>query len=203
MSTGGGGVAADPAPPTGVLVVSGTGTGVGKTILTAAVAAVAAAAGARVAVVKPAQSGVGPGEPADLAHVRRLTGLPTDCLHEVARYSLPLAPATAARLSGLPQVDLDACLGVVRSLASRHDLVLVEGAGGLLVRLRDQPPPMLTIADLARALGAPVVVVVDPALGALNHTALTLEALCGRGRPGRGRRPRRQVHPEPGPGLRW
>ena len=181
MTAVGGVAATGSAPPSGVLVVSGTGTGVGKTIVTAAVAAVAASAGRSVAVVKAAQTGVGPDEPADLAQISALTGLPADSLREVARYRLPLAPATAARLAGLPQMDPDACAGVVRSLASCHDLVLVEGAGGLLVRLCDQPPPAVTVADLARSLGCPVVVVVDPWLGTLNHTALTLEALAARG----------------------
>jgi len=163
--------------PAGVLVVTGTGTGVGKTVLTAAVAAVAAAAGLRVAVVKAVQTGVATDEPGDLDHVRRLAGIGPDSLYEVARYPLPLAPSTAARLSGLPAFDLHACTDLVAELAAGHDLVLVEGAGGLLVRLRDDPPDGLTIADLAGRLRAPVVVVVDPALGTLNLTALTLEAL--------------------------
>jgi dethiobiotin synthetase len=78
-----------------VLVVTGTGTGVGKTVVTAAVAALAAARGSRVAVVKPAQTGVDADEPGDLAEVRRLAGV-TD-LHELARYPDPLSPAAAAR----------------------------------------------------------------------------------------------------------
>jgi dethiobiotin synthetase len=159
-----------------VLVVTGTGTGVGKTVVTAAVAALAAARGSAVAVVKPGQTGAGPDEPGDVDEVRRLAGV-TD-LHELARYPDPLAPAAAARLTGRPPLDLVAAADVVDGLAATRRLVLVEGAGGLLVRFDDDGA---TIADLARRLGAPVLVVADPRLGTLNATALTLEALAARG----------------------
>jgi dethiobiotin synthetase len=159
-----------------VLVVTGTGTGVGKTVVTAAVAALAAARGSRVAVVKPAQTGVAAEEPGDLAEVRRLAGV-TD-LHEHARFPDPLSPAAAARRSGRPPLDLRTSERLVRDLADDRDLVVVEGAGGLLVRYDDDGA---TIADLARDLAADVLVTVDPALGTLNHTALTLEAMAHRG----------------------
>jgi dethiobiotin synthetase len=159
-----------------VLVVTGTGTGVGKTVVTAAVAALAAARGSRVAVVKPAQTGVGADEPGDLAEVRRLAGV-TD-LHELARYPDPLSPAAAARHSGLDPLDLRSAAALVRELADDRDLVLVEGAGGLLVRYDEEGA---TVADLAHELAADVLVVVDPSLGTLNHTALTLEAMAHRG----------------------
>jgi dethiobiotin synthetase len=159
-----------------VLVVSGTGTGVGKTVVTAAVAALAATRGARVAVVKPAQTGAAVGYPGDLDDVRRLAGV-TD-LHEHARFPDPLSPAAAARHGKLPALDLHDSAARVRGLAADRDLVVVEGAGGLLVRYDAEG---LTIADLARELAAPVLVVADPALGTLNHTALTLEALAHRG----------------------
>jgi dethiobiotin synthetase len=159
-----------------VLVVSGTGTGVGKTVVTAAVAALAATRGATVAVVKPAQTGASPDDQGDLDDVRRLAGV-TD-LHEHARFPDPLSPAAAARRSGLPALDLHDSAARVRGLAADRDLVVVEGAGGLLVRYDAEG---LTIADLARELAAPVLVVADPALGTLNHTALTLEAMAHRG----------------------
>lgn len=159
-----------------VLVVTGTGTGVGKTVATAAIAALAVAAGRRVAVLKPAQTGVGPGEPGDLDEVGRLAGAQVT-LRELARYPDPLAPATAARRAGTAPVTPAATAAVARELADGHDLVLVEGAGGLLVRLDDRG----TIADAAAALGAPVLVVAAAGLGTLNHTALTVEALGSRG----------------------
>jgi dethiobiotin synthetase len=159
-----------------VLVVTGTGTGVGKTVVTAAVAALAAARGSRVAVVKPAQTGADADEPGDLAEVRRLAGV-TD-LHELARYPDPLSPAAAARHSGRAPLDLRSAAARVRELADDRDLVLVEGAGGLLVRYDEEGA---TLADLAHELAADVLVVVDPSLGTLNHTALTLEAMAHRG----------------------
>jgi dethiobiotin synthetase len=158
-----------------VLVVSGTGTGVGKTVVTAAVAALARDRGSRVAVVKPGQTGVRLDEPGDLDDVRRLS-LVGD-LHEHARFPDPLAPAAAARIRRLPPLDVRASIEQVRELADDHDLVIVEGAGGLLVRYDDGA----TIADWARALDADVLVVVHPSLGTLNHTAPTLEALAHRG----------------------
>ncbi len=159
-----------------MLVVTGTGTGVGKTVVTAAVAALAVAAGERVAVLKPAQTGVGPDEPGDLADVARL--VPGVTGRELARYPDPLAPATAARRAGLPAVTPQAAAQEARTLAVTHDLVLVEGAGGLLVRFDDDGG---TLADVAARLAAPVLVVVAAGLGTLNHTALTVEALAARG----------------------
>jgi dethiobiotin synthetase len=162
----------------GVLFITGTGTGVGKTIATAAIAALARAAGQRAAVVKLAQTGVhdGPGsDTPDLDTVTRLSGV-TDT-HELARFPDPLSPEAAARVSGLPPADLDASAEYIAKLADSCDLVLVEGAGGLLVRY---DPAGATIADLSAALNAPALVVTAPALGTLNHTALTLEALAAR-----------------------
>jgi dethiobiotin synthetase len=159
-----------------ILVVTGTDTGVGKTVVTAALASVARARGASVAVVKPGQTGVAPDEPGDLAEVRRLAGV-TD-LHEYSRFPDPLSPAAAARRSGLPPVSLPDTVERVRDLTADRQLVLVEGAGGLLVRFDEEGG---TLADVAHALGAEVVVVVRPGLGTLNHTALTLEAMAHRG----------------------
>lgn len=158
-----------------VLVVSGTDTGVGKTVVTAALAARARGAGRSVAVVKPAQTGVAPGEPGDLDEVRRLTGL--DDLHELARFPEPLAPATAAARAGAPAPSAQEIAEAVRALGDR-DLVLVEGAGGLLVRL---DAAGATLADVAALLDAPVLLVVRAGLGTLNHAALSAEALRARG----------------------
>ena len=166
----------------------------GKTVVTAAVAALAAARGSRVAVVKPAQTGVAADEPGDLDDVRRLAGV-TD-LHEHARFPDPLSPAAAARRAGLPPLDLRTSVRRVRDLADTRDLVLVEGAGGLLVRYDDEGA---TIADLARDLAADVVVTVDPAPrhaqphrpdpGGMAHRGLRLAGLVvGAWPPGAGPR---------------
>jgi dethiobiotin synthetase len=165
-----------------VLFVTGTGTGVGKTIVTAAVAALAHAAGRRVAVVKLAQTGVQPGlhrgpgsDPPDLETITRLSGV-TDT-HELARFPDPLSPEAAARVSGLPPVDFARAAAVIDGLAATRALVLVEGAGGVLVRYN---PAGDTLADLAVALAAPALIVTTAGLGTLNHTALTLEAVAAR-----------------------
>ncbi|GAA4929217.1 dethiobiotin synthase [Streptomyces coeruleoprunus] len=161
-----------------VVVVSGTGTEIGKTVVTAAVAAAAARAeGRSVAVLKPAQTGVGPDERGDADEVVRLAG-PGVTGRELARFPEPLAPATAARRARMAPVRADEVAEAAEKLATEHDLVLVEGAGGLLVRFDDQGT---TLADAARLLGAPVLVVAPAGLGTLNMAALTGEALRARG----------------------
>jgi dethiobiotin synthetase len=164
-------------PVRGPVVVTGTDTGVGKTIVTAAIAAAAAASGLRVAVLKPAQTGTAEPEESDVDVVVRLAAPAT--ARTLASYPDPLAPATAARVAGLPGVSLADVRDEVASLRAGHDLVLVEGAGGLLVPM-GPGDPQWTVADLAVALGAPVVVVARAGLGTLNHTALTLAALAAR-----------------------
>ncbi|MFI6473529.1 dethiobiotin synthase [Streptomyces sp. NPDC050516] len=159
-----------------ILVVSGTGTEIGKTITTAAVAAVALAAGRSVAVLKPAQTGVAPGEPGDVFEVRRLAGESVTGV-ELARFPEPLAPNTSARRAGMTPIGPQEVAEAAAKLATEHDLVLVEGAGGLLVRFDDEGG---TLADAARLLGAPVLVVTPAGLGTLNSTALTGEALRAR-----------------------
>ncbi len=160
----------------GVVIVSGTGTEIGKTVVTAAVAALARARGVGVAVVKPAQTGVGPDEPGDVGEVARLAG-PVHGV-ELARYPEPLAPATAARRAGAPAVRPRDAADAVAKAAVEHGLVLVEGAGGLLVRFDDDGG---TLADTAALLDAPVLLVAPAGLGTLNGVALTAEVLRARG----------------------
>ncbi|MEU9289562.1 dethiobiotin synthase [Streptomyces sp. NPDC048275] len=159
-----------------VLVITGTGTEVGKTVTTAAVAATALAAGRSVAVLKPAQTGVRPHERGDADEVARLAGAVTTL--ELARYPEPLAPATAARRASLAPVRPHEVAEAAAKLATDHDLVLIEGAGGLLVRFDDEGG---TLADAARLLEAPVLVVASAGLGTLNATELTAGELRRRG----------------------
>lgn len=158
-----------------VLVITGTGTEVGKTITTAAVAAAALSAGRSVAVLKAAQTGVGPGEHGDADEVARLAGTLTTA--ELARYPDPLAPATAARRTGRTAVRPHEIAEAAAKLAASHDLVLVEGAGGLLVRFDETGG---TLADAAELMAAPVLVVASAGLGTLNTTELTARELRGR-----------------------
>jgi dethiobiotin synthetase len=160
----------------GPVLVTGTDTGVGKTVVTAAVAAAARAAGLRVAVLKPGQTGTATGEPSDVDTVNRLAA-PTTA-RTLASYPDPLAPLAAARVAALEPLELYAVVDAVRAAADEHDLVLVEGAGGLLVPMGLRPSgEHWTVADLAVSLGVSAVVVARAGLGTLNHTALTLEAL--------------------------
>ncbi len=169
----------DPRPPgAGVtaLLVTGTGTGVGKTVVTAAVAALAVAGGRTCTVIKPAQTGVADGAPGDLADVARLA--PGVTTAELARFPDPLSPAAAARRSGRPPLDPARCVQAVLDAEAAADLVLIEGAGGLLVRFDEDG---FTMAELARTMRLPVLVVTQAGLGSLNATALTLEVLAARG----------------------
>lgn len=159
-----------------VLVITGTGTEVGKTVTTAAVAAAARGAGRSVAVLKAAQTGVRPDEDGDAQEVTRLAGPVTTA--ELARYPDPLAPATAARRAGRAAVRPHEIAEAATKLATEHDLVLVEGAGGLLVRFDESGG---TLADAAELMAAPVLVVASAGLGTLNTTELTARELRRRG----------------------
>lgn len=158
-----------------VLVVTGTGTAVGKTVVTAALACHARHAGIDVAVCKPVQTGTDAGDD-DLAEVARLSGVTQ--LAGLARYPQPLAPLAAAEQDGAALPNVDQMLRLIRGLDRPGRLTLVEGAGGLLVELADAG---VTLRDLAVELGAAALVVVTAELGTLNHTALTLEALAAQG----------------------
>ena len=160
-----------------VLLVTGTGTGVGKTVAVAALAALAVARGQSCTVVKPAQTGVPDDAPGDLADVLRLAGEQVRPV-ELVRYPDPLSPAAAARRCGRPPLDPALCAHAVLSAQQESDLVLVEGAGGLLVRYDEDG---FTMAELACTLRLQVMVVVEAGLGTLNATALTLEAMAHRG----------------------
>ena len=158
----------------GIILVTGTDTGVGKTITTAALAAVLHGTGRSVAVYKPCQSGAAAGD-SDVAEVLRLAGPVTAETGVVLQE--PLAPVAAAALDGATLPTVAAQAGKSRELAAAHDHVLVEGAGGLLVELDSDGG---TLAGLGSLLAAAFVLVARPGLGTLNHTALTLEALDAR-----------------------
>src|SRR3954464_14701644 len=160
-----------------ILLITGTDTGVGKTITTAALAVRAVGS---VAVVKPAQTGVAADEPGDLDDIHRLSGLTK--LHEGVRLRDPLAPTTAARREGVRLPSVVAHARAIDELANSYHTVLVEGAGGILVGLDAEGN---NLADLASHLTTPFgfVVVTRAGLGTLNHTGLTVEALRSRGLP--------------------
>ena len=166
----------------GIVLVTGTDTDVGKTIVTAAVAAAAQASGLRVAVIKPGQTGTVTRAPTDIEVINRLAA--PDTTRTLAEFPEPMAPLAAATVASLPPLELHEVVDAVRAEADKHDLVLVEGAGGLLVPMGVRPSgESWTVADLATTLGISTIVVARAGLGTLNHTALTLEALARRGVP--------------------
>lgn len=170
------------------LFVTGTDTGVGKTLVSAALVRWARGRGLDVGAMKPAESGCERrGEalvPADAEHLRRAAGGgdPPElvCPH---RLEAPLAPGIAAAKEGR-EISLERVRGALAALSRAHpDGVIVEGAGGLLVPMDTE---FQTGADWAEALGLPALVVARAGLGTINHSALTLEALRAREIPCRG-----------------
>lgn len=169
-----------------VVLVTGTGTGVGKTVTTAALAATLSRRGVTVGVVKPTQTGVAAREPGDIEEIRRLLGDNAAVgTHELVRLRDPLAPDAAARLEGVELPRVAALAASVEELSRDVDVLLVEGAGGLLVRLDDAGGTLADLGVSLRQAGMTVgyLVVAAAELGTLNHTALTAEALASRGLP--------------------
>jgi dethiobiotin synthetase len=160
-----------------IVVITGTDTGVGKTVATAALACHARVAGLEVAVCKPVQTGAADGDD-DLGEVARLSGV--GLLAPGWRYPEPLAPVAAAGRAGLALPTQEELVDLITAIDRPGRLVLVEGAGGLLVELGADG---VTLRDLASQLGAAVLVVVRAGLGTLNHAALTVEAIESRGLP--------------------
>ena len=165
------------------LFITGTDTGIGKTLVGCGIAAALTAQGKRVGVLKPAETGCdrrdGVLYPDD---AMRLAGyaqskLPIEIVCPY-RFSPPVAPSVAAEQAGVT-IRPDRIVEVFQSIVGQHEVTLVEGAGGLLVPLVGR----YSFADLARDLGIPILVVVGSKLGALNHTLLTLHCIETRGLP--------------------
>jgi dethiobiotin synthetase len=158
------------------LFVTGTDTGVGKTRVACALAAAWRRDGRRVAVLKPIETGCAENHDgrliaADAARLAAAAGILESALVCPNRYAAPAAPAVAAELAGRP-VDLDAIDAAAAALSADADVLLTEGAGGLLVPIDRSS----TMADLAARLGARLVIVARASLGTINHTLLTVEA---------------------------
>ncbi len=152
--------------------VTGTGTGVGKSVVSAALAAALIAEGRTVFASKPVLSGLAEhdgGWPHDHELLGSVTGQDPD---EVAplQFGPAVSPHLAAREAGRQLSPRDMAESIPRSPGA---VTVVEGAGGLLVPLNDHDQ---TMADLAHATGFPLIVAAGPGLGTINHTMLTLEA---------------------------
>ena len=161
--------------------VTGTDTGVGKTLVAAALTRALVGRGLRVAVMKPVASGSDPTPDgprnSDAATLMAAANVPAP--YEVVNpycFLPPISPHIAAREAGTA-IDLTLLRMRFDSLAAASDCVVVEGAGGWLAPLSDTA----TMADLAAALSLPVLLVVGLRLGCLNHALLTRECLSTRG----------------------
>jgi dethiobiotin synthetase len=157
--------------------VTGTGTEVGKTVVAATIARTLAEEGKRVAVFKPAVTGLEEEGETDHALLRRASGS-AQSEEEIApyRYDPPASPHLAAALAG-EEIDPARLREAAKAAAADADAIVCEGVGGLLVPLS----PTYLVRDLAADLGYPIVVVATPGLGTINHTLLTIEAaLAGR-----------------------
>ena len=159
----------------GGVFVTGTGTGVGKTVVAAALARGLRVAGWRVGALKPAQTGSAEGAD-DLGFVQAAAGLTAGNCRAPYRLEAPLAPSVSARLAGVC-LEVGVVIEAFRVLRRECDLVVVEGSGGLAVPFNEAH----TMADLARALGLPVLVVALAGLGTLNHCTLTVQAARSQG----------------------
>lgn len=163
----------------GGFFVSGTDTDVGKTVVACALVRAMIRRGLDVGVMKPIETGVGAEGPLD-AQALRSTAAATEPLEEICpqTFALPAAPTVAAASEGRA-VEMEPIRDAFARLRAKHDWLVVEGAGGLLVpATRD-----LSMADLSRALELPLLIVARAALGTINHTLLTLEAAVARGLP--------------------
>jgi dethiobiotin synthetase len=157
------------------IFITGTDTGVGKTLIAGGLAACCRRGGARIGVMKPVESGCRRTEqglqPDDALFLKKMAAS-ADALDDIVPYRLeqPLTPSVAAALSG-SVIDLQVINSAYRRLAVQNDLVLVEGAGGLLAPITGHA----TGVDLIKLLQIPIIVVARNALGTINHTLLTVE----------------------------
>lgn len=162
---------------TKALFVSGTGTDVGKTYVTALIAKLLRDAGLDAGYYKAALSGIGTdaqGRPkSDASYVADMAGI--HAAHEdlvTFAYKTPVSPHLAARIEGSP-VTMEAVREGFNKACNRHDLVLVEGSGGIVCPLRWDDEAHIMLEDVVRDLGIPVLLVADAGLGTLNAIATT------------------------------
>ena len=154
------------------IFITGTDTGVGKTIVSTALAILLRQKGVKVGVMKPVTSGChevdGRLVSEDAELLAAGAGIPVS--DEVAPYLLrePAAPSAAAEKDGV-RIEFSRILAAYHRLADSHDFIIVEGAGGLMVPLTGG----LLVADLVKLLALPLLVVARPDLGTINHTLLT------------------------------
>ena len=159
------------------IFVTGTGTGVGKTIVSASVVHALHMRGIAAAAIKPFATGVtdeSSWQDDDAKLLAAVSKLPLDVVSPY-RFPDPVAPLTAARAQGM-RIDVDGALRSVRELIASHPFTVVEGVGGAAVPLT----PTTLVSDFAAALRLPVLIVSRTDLGTINHTLLTIDHLRSR-----------------------
>lgn len=165
------------------IFITGTDTGVGKTYIAEKIASALTIKGVDVGVMKPAETGCrvrsGKLMPADTLRLKAAAHCDDSLdLLNPYRFRKPLAPFVAARLEG-KKINPPKIINVFQTLAQKHEFMIVEGAGGIMVPLTR----CYTFCDLAFEIGLPVVIVARPGLGTINHTLLTISALRESGIP--------------------
>lgn len=163
------------------IFITGTDTGVGKTFFTCALAGLLRSDGYQIGVMKPVETGcaVKDGQlfADDAWRLKEASGC-AEPMERICPYRLPepLAPSIAAERASA-RIDIDHLLTVCRDIGAKHDITLIEGAGGLMVPLVGS----FTYADFAGVAKLPVIVVAANRLGAINHLLLTLEHARSKG----------------------
>ena len=164
--------------------ITGTDTGVGKTIITAALVKLAQHLGFRATGMKPVETGCQKAVdsrqqtadrnicliPSDGKFLKEMSG--TDESLELitpVRFENSLAPMPASEREGV-EADVDKIIGAFRALTQKYDVLIVEGVGGIMVPIRKD----YSVMDMAKTFGLPVIVVARPGLGTINHTLLTV-----------------------------
>jgi len=157
--------------------ITGTDTGVGKTLVAGGIAGTLKQAGKNVGVYKPFESGCGSGQLEDAVFLKEMSGCP-ESLDRICpcRMKAPLAPGIAAEIEGVVP-DMDRVQSLFRYMRETYQPVLVEGAGGIMVPVTDR----LLTSDLIKMLGLPVIIVSRLSLGTINHTLLTVAYALSRG----------------------
>lgn len=161
--------------------ITGTDTNIGKTFVATLVARALKARGIDIGVMKPVETGCavkdGALVPMDAVALKEAaeSNAPIDLINPY-RFTPPLSPNVAARLSGV-EIDLDKIESAFKRLSAVHEIIIVEGAGGLLVPLNNDS----TMADLALRLGSQLLIVTPSRLGVINHALLTCECARARG----------------------
>ncbi|SDY79744.1 dethiobiotin synthase [Thermoactinomyces sp. DSM 45892] len=152
------------------IFITATGTGIGKTVITAGLALALRDYGYDVGILKPVQSGHALDSPESDGMVLKKLAQITAPIEEIVTYSFsePVAPQLAAEIAAV-EIDRMRILQHVEERKAKHDVVLVEGAGGLMVPIRHD----YSVADLAKEIGWPLLIIANPLLGTVNHTVLT------------------------------